>query len=75
MTSPDGKTIYATCEHHKVHVPPRESIDELRQALKDEVERRGGGREWIDDAVAAKLKGRGMGSVFGVGGVASGSKL
>jgi acyl-coenzyme A thioesterase 13 len=23
MCSPDGKTIYATCEHHKVAVPTR----------------------------------------------------
>ena len=21
MTSPDGKTVYCTCEHHKVNVP------------------------------------------------------
>lgn len=24
MTSPDGKTIYCTCEHHKVAVPSKE---------------------------------------------------
>ena len=50
MTSPDGKTIYATCEHHKVNVPPRQGIAELQTAIDDETKRRGGDRTWLDDA-------------------------
>ena len=48
MTSVDGKTIFATCEHHKVNVPTRpEHIairlpwdDEQEKALRGEEERK-----------------------------------
>jgi hypothetical protein len=58
MTSLDGKRIYATCEHHKVHVPPTASIDDLRAGLQDEVRRRGGDRSFLD-APLADVKGWG----------------
>lgn len=54
MTSPDGSTVYATCEHHKVNVPPGKSIDELKQAMQDETKRRGGDRSWLDNATAVR---------------------
>ena len=48
MTSVDGKTIFATCEHHKVNVPTRpEHIDarlpwddEQEKELQEEMERK-----------------------------------
>lgn len=30
MSSEDGKTIYCTCEHHKVRVPTRDTHSEVR---------------------------------------------
>lgn len=39
MTSEDGKTIYATCEHHKVNVPTRPEHIAARLPWDDEQER------------------------------------
>ena len=32
MTSEDGVTVYATCEHHKIHIPTRAA--HLRYKIK-----------------------------------------
>lgn len=34
MESVDGKTIYATVEHHKVHVPTREGHYAMEMEMK-----------------------------------------
>lgn len=39
MTSEDGKTIYATCEHHKVNVPTRPEHIAARLPWDDEQEK------------------------------------
>jgi hypothetical protein len=35
MMSQDGKTIFCTCEHHKVNVPTREAHLQYRVAWDD----------------------------------------
>lgn len=49
MESVDGKTVYATCEHHKVNVPtPKEHL-EIREEMREEKRRleREGRREKV----------------------------
>lgn len=48
MASPDGRTVYATCDHHKVNVPVVPHHLALRDEMRAEI-RRKGGREWLDD--------------------------
>lgn len=35
MTSEDGRTVYATCEHHKVHVPTKPEFMEYKVPWDD----------------------------------------
>lgn len=39
MTSEDGKTVYATCEHHKVNVPTHPEHMKVRIPWDEEIER------------------------------------
>lgn len=35
MTSEDGKTIYAACDHHKIHVPVKKEALALKVPWDD----------------------------------------
>ena len=60
MISANGRRIYATCEHHKVNVPPLTINLKMREELRDEM-RKKGSREWLD-ALKAERKGGEIGS-------------
>jgi acyl-coenzyme A thioesterase 13 len=38
MTSEDGKTVYCTCDHHKVNVPSRKEHMELKVPWDEQFE-------------------------------------
>ena len=37
IESLDGKIVYATCEHHKVHLPSLAEHLELREEMRSEI--------------------------------------
>lgn len=64
ITSVDGETVYATCEHHKIHIPISKEHATLREEMKREMKKReedlleratGDKREHDDDTQKAKL--------------------
>ncbi|EXJ91732.1 hypothetical protein A1O3_00282 [Capronia epimyces CBS 606.96] len=55
MTSPDGNTVYATCDHHKVNVPVRQEHLAWREEMRREFRARGG-RGWLDEEVMGVRK-------------------
>lgn len=54
MTSPDGETVYCTCEHHKVNVPTRRAHRLAKISWDEEFDRQHG--TGVDGAEKGKAK-------------------
>jgi len=52
MISPDGRTVYATCEHHKVNMPARPDHLKLLDQMRSEL--RSGRLKNLDEQVEKK---------------------